>query len=959
MAAGTTQFINQKLLEESPIFSKTRVDFTPTHPLTHLVVANNNIVMAMANRTLIRIDREHGPGRQDEIDLTKTISGAKISALFLDPTGTHLLISLKSNDVDVQPELYYLHKKWTKPRPCSRFRGSLVSSVGWSYGPRDSDSSTGPILAGTTLGLIIETELNSDERFFSREVEEHYKQVFDIGKGQHTPVTGLQYHMVPNTTKYLVLATTPTRLYQFQGYVPNPAERPLLQQVFNNYLNVQERFLELPSKLKYSTLSFYYGPREEGSRMFPLQFGWLTEPGIYWGRIDPWEGDSDTVTVDCQLIAPGADMDKDTPKTAFITQFHALMLFKDRVKGVCLLNEQSVFDDSYDGTYGGLVGLAHDQVKNIYWAFTEYAVYKYQVVNETRHVWRVYLEQGQYNLAMRHCGDQQAAMDLILTKQAEQLFSEGKWVESAMHYAKTKCSFEEVTLKFMDLEEKNALKNYLKKKLETLKSSEKTQITLIVIWLVEIYQNKLGHLRESGDNTPESQAEFRNLEEEFLALLRQQRVEECIRNNKEVVYSLLGSHGDQRSLVYLAQALRDTDRVVQYNLRNKQYQAVLSILTTEANPELFYSYCPVLLQSLPKQTVDTLVSMSKLLSPSRLLPALLVSQSDDPEVASHSVRYLEHAISVLFCKDQPVHNLLVSLYTHHNKDKLLTYLTSSTQLHCDTKYALKLCVEAGLVREAVYLYTVLGQHEQAVELALTLDTELAASCAAGNQAGGPLGEELTRKLWLKVARHVVQEKNDIKQAMEFLKECPSVKIEDILPFFPDFVTIDHFKDAICDSLQQYSEHIQHLKEDMAEASRSAGVIRDEIVQAKADHQYVRATDRCSICCDLLISRPFYLFSCSHKFHTDCLAEAILPHLPAPRQRKLLELQSQVESLARETDNSSLDSRTAMPSRLEQTQAELDDLLASECVFCGDIMVKNIDRPFIEDDDFDRVMAEWL
>ena len=37
--------------------------------------------------------------------------------------------------------------------------------------------------------------------------------------------------------------------------------------------------------------------------------------------------------------------------------------------------------------------------------------------------------------------------------------------------------------------------------------------------------------------------------------------------------------------------------------------------------------------------------------------------------------------------------------------------------------------------------------------------------------------------------------------MEFLHQCPQVKIEDILPFFSDFVTIDDFKDAICTSLQ--------------------------------------------------------------------------------------------------------------------------------------------------------------
>jgi hypothetical protein len=63
-------------------------------------------------------------------------------------------------------------------------------------------------------------------------------QVFDIGKGNNTPITGLQFHRVPGSEKYFVLVTTPNRLYQFIGYVTNSDEKPLLQQIFNSYLNV-------------------------------------------------------------------------------------------------------------------------------------------------------------------------------------------------------------------------------------------------------------------------------------------------------------------------------------------------------------------------------------------------------------------------------------------------------------------------------------------------------------------------------------------------------------------------------------------------------------------------------------------------------------------------------------------------------------------------------------------------
>ena len=75
---------------------------------------------------------------------------------------------------------------------------------------------------------------------------------------------------------------------------------------------------------------------------------------------------------------------------------------------------------------------------------------------------------------------------------------------------------------------------------------------------------------------------------------------------------------------------------------------------------------------------------------------------------------------------------------------------------------------------------------------------------------------------------MVEEEKDIARAMEFLHECDLLQIEDILPFFPDFVTIDHFKDAICTSLQEYNQHIDALKEEMEEATESAREIRAEI-----------------------------------------------------------------------------------------------------------------------------------
>lgn len=41
------------------------------------------------------------------------------------------------------------------------------------------------------------------------------------------------------------------------------------------------------------------------------------------------------------------------------------------------------------------------------------------------------------------------------------------------------------------------------------------------------------------------------------------------------------------------------------------------------------------------------------------------------------------------------------------------------------------------------------------------------------------------------------------RAMQFLENTDLLKIEDILPFFPDFVVIDDFKEEIAHALEEY------------------------------------------------------------------------------------------------------------------------------------------------------------
>ncbi|CAG9857094.1 unnamed protein product [Phyllotreta striolata] len=973
-------YINMSLEPEVPIFTKSKKDFTPTEKVTHVAIANKQLVLVMANSLLFKMNINN-PNQTSEISLLKYTSTSRLVNLFLDPTGNHLLLTLVPKGPDGAPELLYLSKKLDKVRTTTKFKGNEFTEVAWNP-LNESDNTTGLILLGTSKGLIFETEiaLEGDKFFpsgFSSSLEQYWKQVFDIGKGTSTPITGMEYFKIPSSDKYVIIVVTPTRFYYFTGRVMSE-EKPVLQQVFNKYLNIpeQETYMECNDDMKFSKLQFW-----SENLITPNSFAWITGKGIYFGQIDIFTDNIKSVESKVNLVPYPKPLYEDysvplkNPTAIALTQFHVLLAYNDSIKGVCLLNQEIVYEDNYNEAFGRLVSLAKDARTGDMWAITERSVFRFKVTNEERNIWRIFCDNGDFELAKKYSRNNLAYYNHVLIKEADKLFADGRYEASARRYAETECSFEEICLKFIEARRRDALKLFLLRKLDGLKAHDKTQITMIVVWTLELYLIELEERRLRG---LEQTAAYSDLQKEFDVFLALDEVASCVRNNKGTVYDLMSSHGDKNNFLKLTILNKDFEQIVRQHIFKNNFHDALDTLKSQNNYELYYQFAPILIQEIPKYTVKVLIEQGKKLSPLKLLPAMVTCSSELH--AKEIVKYLEFCVDKLKNTDKAIHNFLIALYAKYDPDKLMEFLNAQgqeiTMISYDVHYALRLCHEHDRKRACVQLFGLLGMWQAAVDLALTVELNLAKKMADMSPEDDV---ELKKKLWLKIAEYVVKDKDDIKEIMAFLHQCELIKIEDILPFFPDFVTIDYFKEAICNSLKEYNQHIQNLKDEMEEATKSAEQVREEIEMFRNHHTIVNTTDTCEICNKTLLIKPFYMFPCDHRFHSDCLSTELSPFLgqetpvegvlllmmrlstegasPAKRNR-LIDLEKQLMTLNNSVNLDNLSTGSSGMSTKDVIKSEIDNILASECLYCGENMIRNIDKHFIEDHEYDLIMREW-
>lgn len=934
-----------------PIFNvePVQLQFSVASDFVAAQVANNVLVLALSNGRIIRIDLDN-PEEIDgqgsvltcliqsltvciDIDLPKKTSEVGvIRRMFLDPTASHLIICTALG------ENYYLHTQSRQPRPLSRLRGVPIECIAWN--PSLPTASTREILIGASDGNIYEGYIETSTEFYRKE-DKYLKTLQKIPDG---PITGLWVDVVPSkpgSDVRRVIITTQNKVLHLVGKIGKATHEGGASIYTRLFETEQPTVHEISRVSTTAASSLVVSPDAPDTAQLDnlnpdRSFAWLSSQGVYHGRLLTSPSSSDLgsqVFSEAKLLPrsqlPTAESQSGRKKASpesidsiALTQWHILHLIGGRIIAVNRLDDRVVFDQVVLDPAQQALGLFADQQKNTFWLFTAQEIFEIVVKHEDRDVWKVMLQTEHFDAALRYARGP-AQKDAVATASGDYLISKGSYIEAAGVYGKSTKPFEQVALTFIDNDQQDALRKYLLTKITTFKKSSIIQRIMIASWLVEIFMSKLNSL----DDTIVTQAELSETlnptqTEDQLATVRSE-YQEFVKKYKsdldrKTVYDIISSHGREDELLFFASAVNDYNYVLAYWIQRERWQEALNVLKKQTEPEIFYRYSSGLITHVANDLVDVLMRHPDL-KPRNLIPALLSYDTNfrGPLSQNQAVRYLLHVVNHLNSTDAAVHNTLISIYAAHpSKDEsaLLNYLESQgDEPSFDSDFALRLCIQHSRVQSCVYIYSTMGQYLQAVELALAHSQIDLASLIADRPVSNPA---LRKRLWLAVAKKVISQSNGIKTAIEFLKRCDLLKIEDLIPFFPDFVVIDDFKEEICAALEDYSRNIDNLKKEMDESSQTALNIKIDI--AALDHRYaiVEPGEKCYICTLPLLSRQFFVFPCQHAFHGDCLGKKVMEQVGFSKSRKIKELQM------------SISKGMVAGSRREAAIVELDGLVAS-------------------------------
>ncbi|CAF0851600.1 unnamed protein product [Adineta steineri] len=988
-----------------PIFLKSELPwrFERNTKINHLVVSNNVFILHLNDKTLQRrclddIPKDTKPASSfQDVQIPDTIN-----KVFLDPTGRLVIVSTRDKrDIYILVSSAYTLKLNKKSIRLGNSSSFVLASVSWCNRFLQTQNDVVALLAGQD-GSIYELSIRDGEVIFSIEVYPVFKTIME---GNQDTLTGIYCDVksaYEDNTNVFVVITTQKALYYFEHQIDPSRKSDYFSSFFAFFRDASLpdlKYREFPSGNAQSEIQLFVKRKSPQSQLLNRQFAWITGAGLFYTEIDPINVQKSFLErsriIDYHIDKSLQQRDEEKPpKSVALTEFHCLMMFpnENQIRAVCTVNENIVMIDGSMAS-GTPVCYARDQIRDQLWACTDAHVLRYTIKDERRDVWRVFMHKNDFQKAFETCVILDDPIETtrrqrsINSRHADHLFNEKKYSLSSSIYATSDTSFEDVTLKFFALRDKEPLREYLQSVLQFQKpSTDSTQITILTLWLTDLFLNELDELRETVSSTTINQMrlptktksslqstdetfdeqnrkeKFDDIRRKFQYFLRKTEIQPCLKEHRSAMYDLLSSHGDLDDLIFFAEHVQDYERVILLYLEREDYEKALKTLEPLNDYHLFYKYSPTLIEKLPEQLINVWKKKYKEgFDTKELLPAMIAYSRAFP-IGKAVLDFLKFCLA-RGCIDKSIHNYLLSEYIKFEPDQIMKYLSDQKEdlssITYDPRYVLRLCIDHDLNEECVFLYQLLGMYEEAVETALQVNIKLAKDCAST----APINDERKKKLWLKIASSVITQGHDLNEVMEIVKsrDTDLLKIEDVLPLFPDFETIDQFKKPIIESLEHYNLRLTDLRTEMKEASTSIDDIRVDLAKYRTRCiATIDSNETCSLCEQVLMLQPvFYIFACGHYFHGDCLFTYVRRLMNRKDGENVNEAnRSQVANTEQKIDKNStkrietinrlqtiIASGIAPPSRdMDSVQQELDDIVASQCILCGETAVDCLDQP---------------
>ena len=805
-----------------------------------------------------------------------------------------------------------------------------------------------------------------------------------------------------NTPYFYIIAVTKTKFFQFEGIND-------FESVFNNYDNSNEKNQKnldncckiFPSSLKQNSLkkSDLQILFNKNSQNFN-QFGWMCESGFCFGHFSiknevPDQIKNFIVLPYVKIKKDGIRVD-DFPIAFCHSENHIFILYSDCLTVLSKITSNIIHTEYF--TNENFIGMNYNDFneEKCIWIYSLNSGLNYiSLKEEDKNVWQDYLEIGDYKKAMDFCQQYNPQIRPKICKlSADEYFEKGDYNNASITYGYSDEKFEEVCLKFLLKNELGGLKNYLNfiDKMR-LKENDITQKYLINTWLIELYLN----------STSNSNNKQKNIEE-FRALIK----DNTKYLDKGTIYQLLQNYGRVEEFIEFAESKEDYETVILHYINEKDVKKAIEKLKDyvtycaedenilEKLKDIFVKFAHIFMKSYHKESIELLIyfkkNLKKEINPDQIITAIMnTTENKKKDDFEDILNYLKDLVEESNIKDKNIHNLYIFYLSKSGESKhsdLIKYLKKpltkdpnerrnkpKAEILFELDYAKKLFKEN--YDALALVLALMGKYNEGVKIALENDKPEIAKFIASNVSD----EKIKKSLWLDIFS--ANKKNNFKDALEIMQSSKILKIEDVLPRIMDNIKIEEFKSQISECIDVYEENINKLKKDINEYNKTAENIKNDINKIKKKSLEIQYRQcKCEICQCNIKDNNIYLFPCGHMFDSKCIIDSLINYknnMPndtniKEKVDKILLLQKNINENEKKffkkqtVDDSKKttgvfgffstfqnksgkdlsDLNEVDKKQLNADKEILSELLAEECVLCGDYMVESTQCNFTGD-----------